>query len=631
MQSSILKYFSKLFRKLNIWFNASRFGKTFNRFSAFLAKLFSESFFGQLFRPSEKDFISESLFGKILGLPVYLCRKFYEKTGSFWKALTGSSGFVWFFASWHSISSRNYGILLLAFSVSYGILRCVFSFPSLTQWCLIGGLTLFALALILINRSFRALFKGSAFLSGFGGLFCEIKKDSDSKLFLTDADFPYSRPLTLSLIGICLGILANCMPILLFLLLVFGFLYVCLTLQYPIFGVFTVIMASPILPTMALVGAALLTVIAFFLKLATSEEITVRKVPLGSYIAFFFLALAIGTLFSLTFAKSLKILLIYLAFGLFYYVAFQLLNTKKKWYAALVSFLFVAALVALYGVYQNFAGVSSTASWVDKDMFNQIKVRVYSTFDNPNVLGEFLVLMIPVTVAVLWKARTDGQKFIYTAVFLCLGACMIFTWSRGAWLGVLLAAALYLLISDKRWALLAVVGVLMLPVLLGTDNAITNRILSIGNTKDTSTAYRVSIWQASIHMIRDFWLSGIGIGSEAFTMIYPRYALAGANFALHSHNLFLQILVETGIMGIVSFLALIIAFVRQSFSLPVYQNRKKTTNAICIAICAGVLGFLFQGLTDNVWYNYKMVLIFWIMLAFAGSASAPDFDGGDSL
>ena len=180
MQSSILKWFSRLFRKLNIWLNASRFGKTFNRFSAFLARLFAESFFGGLFRPTEKDRFGESLFGRLLGLPVLLCRKFYEKTGSFWKALSGSSSFVWLLTGWHSISSRSYGFLLLAFSLSYALLRCVIAFPGLTEWCLIGACIIFALALILINRSFRALFKGSVLLSAFGGLFCEIKKDADS-------------------------------------------------------------------------------------------------------------------------------------------------------------------------------------------------------------------------------------------------------------------------------------------------------------------------------------------------------------------------------------------------------------------------------------------------------------------
>ncbi len=629
MQSSIFSWFSRQFRKLNLWFNASITGKVFNRLSATLALAFSHSFLGGLFRPGTKNLFSGSLFHKLLTLPLNLCRKHQEKTGEFWHSVTSSSAVVWFFSNWSFISSRAYGMVLLTFTLSYGIIRMFYDLPGTLEWCLLAGGALFSLLLILVNRSLKGLFKGSICLTAFGGLFCKIKQDSESKLFLKDAEFPLEHPLVSALIGIFAGILANCMPLLPFCLLTFGFCYVCLVFQFPIVGVFTVIMASPILPTMVLTGGALLTVFAFFTKLATSDKITIRPVPLGGYVAFFVLALCLGTIFSMTFIKSAQILLITLSFVLFFYVTFQLLDTEIKWRSALLSFLFVGAFVGLYGIYQNFAGVSSTASWVDKEMFNNIKVRVYSTFDNPNVLGEFLVMMIPLSLAVIWKSKTHGQKFLCTALFFCLGACMIFTWSRGAWLGMMLATVLFLLIMDKRWWALVVIGLLMVPVLLGTDNPIADRILSIGNTKDTSTAYRVSIWQASLHMIRDFGVSGIGMGSDAFSMIYPRYALAGANFALHSHNLFLQILVESGIVGIVSFLAMVIAFVRRSFSLAVYQKRSKFSSALCIAICAGVLGFLFQGLTDNVWYNYKMVLIFWIMLAFASSASAPDFDGGE--
>ena len=210
---------------------------------------------------------------------------------------------------------------------------------------------------------------------------------------------------------------------------------------------------------------------------------------------------------------------------------------------------------------------------------------------------------------------------IYTFVILCMCACIVFTWSRGAWLGVMFAVALFLLIMDKRWALAGIVALFAIPFVLGSNNAISERILSIGNTEDTSTAYRVSIWQASIKLIRDFWLSGIGLGSEAFSMIYPKYALAGANFALHSHNLFLQICVEMGVIGIITFFALVIALIRQSFSLAIYRKRGGLCATVILAVTCGILGYLLQGLTDNVWYNYKMLLIFWIVVGLVASGA----------
>ncbi len=631
MQSSIINFFTKLFSTLALWFDESIAGRCFNHISAALARFFSDSFVGRLFAVKDWGVIfKESLFYKLLTLPVAICRYIATRADAPAKELTSSSGIVWLLANWNNVSIRIYGVVLCAFSLGYGVLRVFISFPSLIEWCCIASLFLISLFCIVINRSLKSLLKGSRVLTAFGGLFCYIKKDSDSKLFLKDPEFFLANPLIGVAIGLVLACMAAFMPMVGFLLAIGGVFYVALVLRYTIFGVFTIIVAAPILPTMALAACSCLTVFSFFLKLATNKDMALRSVPLGGYVTIFALTLTLGTLNSFTFMKSLQILFLHLAFILFYFVTFQTLDTKKKWRAALICFLLMSGLVALYGVYQNFAGVSSTASWVDQEMFEQIKIRVYSTFDNPNVLGEYLVLLIPIAMAVIWKSKTNGQKTIYTGLLLMLGACMIFTWSRGAWLGVFLAVATFLLIMDKRWSLLAILGIFMIPMLLGSNSAIANRLLSIGNTADTSTAYRVSIWRASATMLRDFWLSGIGPGSDAFSMIYPKYALAGANFALHAHNLFLQLWVETGICGITAFLAMILAFMRQSFSIMVYHNRKRMSAAVSMAFAAGLLGFLFQGLTDNVWYNYKMVLLFWIVLAFAGSATAPDFNFSDS-
>ena len=213
---------------------------------------------------------------------------------------------------------------------------------------------------------------------------------------------------------------------------------------------------------------------------------------------------------------------------------------------------------------------------------------------------------------------------------------MIFTWSRGAWLGMLLAVALFLVISDRRWVFAGVLLLFLVPVALYMtgNSAILERFISIGNTADTSTAYRVSIWQASINMISDFWVGGIGIGSDSYTTIYPSYALPGARFALHSHNLYLQFLVETGIIGIVSLFGVLLGFLRTVFATSVVRKIKTSDIAkILVASGTGLLGFMFQGLTDYVWYNYKILMIFWIVIALgiAGSNILKNEQGGDSL
>ena len=620
MESSIYKFFARIFHALAVWFDASLFGRAYNACSRFLGRCFRYSMFGRLFAKGleTESLWQNSLLYRVLHLPLRFCRFLAERWGAFWERTTENSHIIRAVSHWELLSLRVYGVAVLTFTLVHALLFAVLgklSFVAILIYCI---LTVFSFALILINRSPKSLFKGSCFLKMFGGLFCEVKEES-SRLFLKDKDVLVGG----TVLGVCVGLFCAVMAVFLplkeFLLIVGGLFGFLLVMKYLELGVFITVIGSPILPTTLLAGLCLLCVVSLVWKLATDRSFRMKTSSLNVFVVFFAGALVLGTLQSFTFVKSAQILLIYLSYILFYFVLVGTVDTAKKWKALVVSFVLMGCFVALYGILQNFTGVSSTQSWVDSEMFTSIKTRVYSTFDNPNVLGEFLVIMIPTTAALLWANKKHGHKMIYTFVMLAMCACIVFTWSRGAWLGVAIAVALFLLVMDKRWGLVGVVALFAIPFILSMDNPIVARLLSIGNTKDTSTAYRVSIWQASVKLIGDFWLSGIGLGSDAFSMIYPKYALAGANFALHSHNLFLQIWVEMGLFGIVSFIALVIAFVRQSFSLYIYRKRGGICTTVILAAAAGVLGYLFQGLTDNVWYNYKMLLIFWIVLGLVSS------------
>ena len=172
-------------------------------------------------------------------------------------------------------------------------------------------------------------------------------------------------------------------------------------------------------------------------------------------------------------------------------------------------------------------------------------------------------------------------------------------------------------VCGKIWGL-ALVALPFVPMVL--PESIINRFLSVGDMKDSSTSYRVYIWMGSLAMIKDFWASGIGPGTEAFKAVYPFYSYSGI-VAPHSHNMFLQILVESGIVGIGVFLTTLFMFGKTMID--GYQATEKKGSALgtmIVAICAGVIGFAVQGMFDNCFYNYRVFLIFWFTLALGIAA-----------
>lgn len=602
--------------------------------AAWFGKLYKTSLLCRFFAHGLQNEVGwrGSAFYKVLHFPIWVLERIAKSISGVCARSVRGSSFVKLFDNWELITSRVYGYIVLCYAITETLLLWgVYRDVQTVKLCINAALVLVSIFMILLNRSPKSIYKGSLLLRGIGSFFHE-SSGRTSRLFLEDADIRAKSNIVSICVGVALGALGFLLPFQLFAIVVGGIFVALVIFRKLEVGVFLVVAATPFLPTMALVGLSLLCLLSLLLRVATNADFKLRHNGLTPYVVFFVIAVLFGTLTSFTFKDSAQIALVYLSFIAFYFVLVNTVTDRKMWRALAVTFIAAAVLVGLYGVAQNFLGVSSTQSWVDQEMFTDIKLRVYSTFDNPNVLGEFLVITIPVALALFWANRRYGQKLAYVLACLVLAACMIFTWSRGAWLGVMIAVVLFVLIMDKRFFLLGVVGLLFIPVLLGSDNPIATRLLSIGNTSDTSTAYRLSIWMASLNMIQDFWVGGIGLGSNAFYMIYPKYAFAGANFALHSHNLFLQLWVEMGIVGIVSFLALVVATVKQGCQSIVTRGRKNMMNACMIALVTGLLGYLFQGMTDNVWYNYKMVLVFWTVLGLiASGASIADGDRNETI
>ena len=240
-------------------------------------------------------------------------------------------------------------------------------------------------------------------------------------------------------------------------------------------------------------------------------------------------------------------------------------------------------------------------------MFEDIRMRVYSTFENPNVYGEYLILVIPIILALLWTERSILPKVMYLGMLGVTMIAAVLTFSRGCWLGIILEIAILLLFIDRRFIFLGILGMLLLPFVL--PETIVNRFLSIGNMGDSSTSYRVYIWLGTIAMLKDYWFSGVGLGKSSFNAVYPIYSYNGV-ITPHSHNLFLQFMTEYGIAGLFIFIVLIYQFYKEAVISLLHEK-----NLLLASIAAGMTGFYLESLFDYTWYNYRVVLIFWIILS----------------
>ena len=376
--------------------------------------------------------------------------------------------------------------------------------------------------------------------------------------------------------------------------------------------------AAPVLPTMAVLGLTAIAYCSLALNLVRDRNRRLAWAPTNRYILLYAAIYMAGTLFSVNLRSSLNPGLLTVCFVLFSLVLFNAVDSRNQLDVLLDGVVLVGAAVAAYGILQYmFRWGYQSASWVDSDMFSSIEFRVPSTLDNPNMLGQYLILMVPVGAAKLLSARDWPRRLLYLGCCALMCVCMILTFSRGAWLGLLFAGAVFVVLLNPRLILLAPAALAALWFLL--PETVISRFTSIGDMTDGSTTYRVSIWLGTLDMLKHYWLCGIGPGDEAFNRVYPAFSYNSIN-APHSHNLFLQLVCDAGITALAVFLILIFVYFRMMCA-ALHREKDWTSRMYQTAFTGGVCGFLVQAMTDYSFYNYRVLFIFWAYLAL-GALSA---------
>lgn len=429
---------------------------------------------------------------------------------------------------------------------------------------------------------------------------------------------------------------------------VLGIVFAYLILCKPEIGVMALCFTMPFLSTMLLAALVMYVFLCFALKAFRGKRV-IRWEAVDVMVAAFAAVLFFGGTVSFS-SASWKPALLFVCFLAAYFEAVWLLRDREWVVRCSVAAVISATLVALYGIFQYVTGSSIMAeAWVDSEMFASISGRAVSTLENPNMLGEYLILLIPLAVG-MFVGCGEGLRRIPALFCLgCMGVCLLMTWSRGAWLGLIGAAILFLFIWHRRAVWLIFAGIASLPVLpYILPASIIGRFTSIGNLGDSSTSYRMYIWRATCEMIRDYGWTGIGIGEGAWDKVYPMYAYLGVETAPHSHNLFLQIWLETGIGGLLVFAAVLFLLIQSVFTLyrklyiarevncPITmqdtagdstaeRNRQDLRNRNQLRIFTGSLlcglfAVLIQGMTDYAWYNYRVYLMFWLIIGLTSAS-----------
>lgn len=306
-----------------------------------------------------------------------------------------------------------------------------------------------------------------------------------------------------------------------------------------------------------------------------------------------------------------------LMYAVIYLLILSLLSSVREKEKALYAFLAGAICVAAYGFiqYANVAGMAAdmtAQSWVDPERFPLLRRRMYSTLENPNLLGAYAVMIISILTAFFLRERQKKRKWAFAIILFILLLCLALTYSRGAWLSLAAIVLGLTLFYDKRFGFLF----FLIPlILLFYHGQMVERFLSLFSGEDTSVGLRFALWESTIAMIEEHPLLGVGWGS--YYLAYPDY-----NFFIqdehvlifHAHNMYLNMLAEVGIIGGAAFL---LTFFAQGFLCwKLYRGKASLfTRTMGLGGLLMVMAIAVISMSDHVLFGRSISFCFWSLSA----------------
>lgn len=260
-------------------------------------------------------------------------------------------------------------------------------------------------------------------------------------------------------------------------------------------------------------------------------------------------------------------------------------------------------IVSAIGIFQYFYfSGDMPKSWVDRNVYD-IDFRAYSTFFNPNILAGFLNLTLLVGI-VQFESNKNNRNMIITILCSVLStSCLLLTYSRNGWLSLCISFVALSIINRKyiKYAVLFPVIFVIFDFLGDTGRLLPRNIVA-----DSSIEYRIKIWIAAIKILKDNLVLGIGPGT-IWEQI-PLYSNDLKAYISHVHNIYLQRLIDTGIIGLFCF----VWFIKYLWS----RIREDVFNNVDISII--VFGFyvtlLGNGFFDAICFQEQISVYVWTLI-----------------
>jgi len=380
--------------------------------------------------------------------------------------------------------------------------------------------------------------------------------------------------------------------------------------------------------------AAFVLLFVLYAVHAMRQDRPIRVGAAGPFLLLYLILVVYAFLNSASRSDSLRFLLFHLCAVVLIYLLVSGLRQERELRRFVYVLLGTVTLLGLYAIYQRITGVEVDDLLMDltMDLNRGIPGRVYATFENPNNFAEILVMTIPLYLAVLLSRKSGREKCL---VLLCMIPPLVaigMTYSRSGWIGLVIALLVFVALKDWRiLPLILVLGAILVPLL---PQSILNRILTLGVLgEDSSTNTRFLIYQEFWPLLRDRWLTGVGLGSDVVLKVLSEDYVPVHSFLhyAHSHNNYVQILAEMGALGLLSYLAFALNSLKKGVRTVCARRAPRETENYTAALVSSLVGVMVMGIVEYTWFYPRVMFLFFAVLGLIAACAAVEKDAPEPI
>ncbi len=321
-----------------------------------------------------------------------------------------------------------------------------------------------------------------------------------------------------------------------------------------------------------------------------------------------------------------------LEFAFLYFSFLECMHSRKRIKIFLTIYLISFALICVNGMFQYFTG----QEFIHGNLVES--GRISSSLRHANDFGSYLILFIPVLffLSVLCGRRSGTQKSDFSVfaslparvilflLFILALVCLGLTFSRGAWMALILslflAGCIKLRLLLPCFLLIVIFLFAATLNLKGRNDGIfeeIRRFMSLTNKADKRVSLerilqydnnRMVYWQGTGEIIKDYPLFGTGLNT--YSQIVGRYK---KNFGVYAHNCYLQMTAEIGLLGITAFFGVLFALFRNSLE-GLRLIKDQAHWLLLFGFLVGLLAFLIHSFYDTNFYSVQLSSLMWITI-----------------